>query len=127
MLWSMKSRSPGASHEIWWLSGRGMKSGSTPLPVCRNSVLFDNSLNDNAFDWHPWRTVKRGLHTGARYQKRFMGAPSIMLGLMSPSQCAKPVEPPLHAQEWAGLILTPLILNPAYILGLASLLPSEEI
>ena len=45
----MKSRSPGASHEIWWLSGRGMKSGSTPLPVCRNSVLFDNSLNDKRF------------------------------------------------------------------------------
>jgi len=26
-----------------------MKSGSTPLPVCRNSVLFDNSLNDKRF------------------------------------------------------------------------------
>ena len=26
-----------------------MKSRSTPLPVCRNSVLFDNSLNDKRF------------------------------------------------------------------------------
>jgi len=26
-----------------------MKSGSTPLPACRNGVLFDNSLNDKRF------------------------------------------------------------------------------
>jgi len=45
-----------------------MKSGSTPLPVCRNSVLFDNSLNDKRFriDIRMENGYEEGCTRGAR-------------------------------------------------------------
>ena len=67
----MKSRSPGASHEIWWLSGRGMKSRSTPLPAYRNGMLFDNSLNDKRFriDIRTENGYEEGCKRGAKAAK----------------------------------------------------------
>jgi len=51
-----------------------MKSGSTPLPVCRNSVLFDNSLNDKRFriDIRMENGYEEGCTRGA---KRIRGPP----------------------------------------------------
>jgi hypothetical protein len=49
-----------------------MKSGSTPLPVCRNSVLFDNSLNDKRFriDIRMENGYEEGCTRGARIIKK---------------------------------------------------------
>ena len=52
-----------------------MKSGSTPLPVCRNSVLFDNSLNDKRFriDIRVENGYEEGCTRGASFRSAVRG------------------------------------------------------
>ena len=47
-----------------------MKSRSTPLPACRNGVLFDNSLNDKRFriDIRVENGYEEGCTRGANYE-----------------------------------------------------------
>ena len=47
-----------------------MKSRSTPLPACRNGVLFDNSLNDKRFriDIRMENGYEEGCTRGAKIQ-----------------------------------------------------------
>jgi len=86
-----------------------MKFRSTPLPACRNGVLFDNSLNDKRFriDIRVENGYEEGCTRGAIFRiRRRRASGGFFMGRRGPAAfadpAAKPGRPalPVFARTW---------------------------
>ena len=86
-----------------------MKFRSTPLPACRNGVLFDNSLNDKRFriDIRVENGYEEGCTRGAIFSSRRRTASGgFFMGRCGPAAFAEPAAKacrpalPVFARTW---------------------------